>query len=289
MLVTSFSLANASPAGSNRSGEPLWQSLRPSDWMGRSFLRCHSINGEIFGRSKDLYCQEECGQAIIVFVAMEIMSAHLSRFSRIGAITCGIVLATGLQLFAQQSPAYSRNLARFSSGARIDDNLAQVALISDQSTVGYALLQGTCELVLSLSKIENFDVIVFANRDGVGTVSVSTSNSKLATGSPQWHQVTRLSLTPNVTKIKVGPTEAKYVKFTFKVTKSGRIADLGVYCTAMPNLTVANTALAGAQVDGKDFKDSKEAKEVAEGPPAEEPAPALPDAPPFVFVPEISP
>jgi hypothetical protein len=239
-----------------------------------------------------LYCQEERGQAIIVFVAMEIMSARVSRFSRIGTITCGIVLATGLQSFAQQSPAYSRNLARFSGGARIDDNLAQVALISDHSTVGYTLQEGTCELVLSLSKIENFDVIMFANRDGVGTVSVSTSNSKLATGSPQWHQVTRQSMTPNVTKIKVGPTEAKYVKFTFKVTKSGRIADLGVYSTAIPNLMVANTALAGGAqglADGKDFKDSKEAKEVAEGPPAEGPAPALPDTPPFVFVPEISP
>jgi hypothetical protein len=223
---------------------------------------------------------------------MEIMSARLSRFSRIGAITCGIVLATGLPSFAQQSPAYSRNLARFSGGARIDDNLAQVALISDHSTVGYTLQEGTCDLVLSLSKIENFDVIMFANRDGVGTVSVSTSNSKLATGSPQWYQVTRQSLTPNVTKIKVGPTEAKYVKFTFKVTKSGRIADLGVYSTAIPNLMVANTALAGGAqglADGKDFKDSKEAKEVAEGPPAEGPAPALPDTPPFVFVPEISP
>jgi hypothetical protein len=239
-----------------------------------------------------LYCQEERGQAIIVFVAMEIMSALLSRFSRIGGITCGIVLATGLQSFAQQSPAYSRNLARFSGGARIDDNVAQVALISDHSTVGYTLQEGTSELVLSLSKIENFDVIMFANRNGVGTVSVSTSNSKLATGSPQWHQVTRQSLSPNVTKIKVGPTEAKYVKFTFKVTKSGRIADLGVYSTAIPNLMVANTALAGGAqslADGKDFKDSKEAKEVAEGPPAEGPAPALPDTPPFVFVPEISP
>ena len=226
---------------------------------------------------------------------MEIMSAHFSGFSRIGAITCGIILATGLQLFAQQSPAYSRNLARFSGGARIDDNLAQVALISDHSTVGYTLPEGTCELVLSLSKIENFDVVTFANRDGVGTVSVSTSNSKLATGSPQWHQVTRQGLTPNVTKIKVGPTEAKYVKFTFKVTKSGRIADLGVYSTAIPNLMVANTALAGGtqgSTDGKDardFKDSKEAKEVAEGPPAEGPPPYLPDPPSFVFVPLVSP
>jgi hypothetical protein len=247
---------------------------------------------------EDFYCQEQRGRGIILFVAMEIMSAHSSRIYRVGAIVCGIFLLTGLQSFAQQSPAYGRNFARFSAGARIDDNLAQVALISDHPTFGYTLPEGTSELVLSLSKIQNFDVITFANRDSVGTVSVSTSNSKLAAASSQWHQVARQNLTLNVTKIKVGPTEAKYVKFTFKVSKAGRIADLGVFSTAIPNLMVANTALAGGSegaADGKDAKDfaagkdAKEAKEVAEGPPGEGPPPTLPDPPPFVFVPEISP
>ena len=225
---------------------------------------------------------------------MEIMSAHFSRLSRLVAVSSAVLLATGLQMFAQQSPAYSRNLARFSAGARLDDNLAQVALISDHPTVGYTLPDGTSEFVLALSKIQNFDVISFANRDTVGTVTISISNSKLAAASSQWHSVTRQSLMPNVTKIKVGPTEAKYVKFTFKVAKSGRIADLGVYSTAVPNLMVANTALAGGSEggsEGKDFgsgKDAKEAKEVAEGPPAEGPPPTLPDPPPFVFVPQIS-
>jgi hypothetical protein len=240
-------------------------------------------------------CQEEGGRGIILFVAMEIMSAHLSRFYRVGAIVCGFLLVTGVQSFAQQSHAYSRNFARISAGARIDDNLAQVALISDHPTFGYTLPEGTSELVLSLAKIENFDVISFANRDSVGTVWISTSNSRLATGSSQWHQVARQNLTPDVTKIKIGPTEAKYVKFTFKVTKAGRIADLGVLSTAIPNLMVANTALAGGSegaTDGKDYgagKDSKEAKEVAEGPPAEGPPPTLPDPPSFVFVPQVSP
>ena len=231
----------------------------------------------------------------MLFVAMEIMSAHFSRFPRVSAVTCGILLAAGVQLFAQQSPVSARNFARVSAGARLDDKLAQVALISDHPAVGYSLPDGTSELVLSLSKIENFDVISFANRDTTGTVTISTSNSRLAAASSQWHQIAQQSLTPNVTKIKVGPTEGKYVKFTFKVTKSGRIADLGVYSTAIPNLMVANTALAGSSegaVDGKDAKDfgaGKEAKEVAEGPPAEGPPPNLPDPPPFVFVPQISP
>jgi hypothetical protein len=251
-----------------------------------------------FQVGEDLCCQEEGGRAIILFVAMEIMSAHLSRFCRIGAVVCGIVLVTGLQSFAQQSHVYARNFARFSAGARIDDNLAQVALISDHPTLGYTLPEGTSEIVLSLAKIENFDVISFANRDSIGTVWISTSNSRLATASLQWHQIAQQNLTSNVTKIKVGPTEAKYVKFTFRVAKSGRIADLGVFSTAIPNLMVANTALSGGSqgaTDGKDAKDyaagkdAKEAKEVAEGPPAEGPPPTLPDPPPFVFVPQVSP
>jgi hypothetical protein len=243
---------------------------------------------------KNLYCQKEGGSAIILFVAMEIMSANLNRFSRFSAITCGILLIGGLSSFAGQAPVHPRNLARFSAGARIDDNLAQIALLSDHPTFAYLLPDGTSEVVLSLSKIENFDMISFANQEAVGTVTISTSNSRLAAASPQWHQIAKQALASNATKMKVGPTEAKYVKFTFKVTKSGRIADLGVYSTAIPNLTVANTALAGASEgagEAKDFgsgKDAKEAKEVAEGPPAEGPPPTLPDPPPFVFVPQVS-
>src|SRR5438270_1409866 len=229
---------------------------------------------------------------------MEIMNASFFPFSRIVTLICGLVVTAGLQLFGgevvsidQQSPIYARNIARFSLGARINDNLAQIALISDHPTFGYTLPDGNSELVLSLSRIQNFDMISFLNDGSIGTVTISTSNSRLAAASSQWHQIAKQDLTAKTTKIKVGPTEAKYVKFTFKVAKPGRIAELAVYSTA--KLTIANTALAGgseAGVDGKDAKDfggGKEAKEVAEGP-EEGPPPNLPDPPPFVFVPLVS-
>src|SRR5207245_9086222 len=130
------------------------------------------------------------------------------------------------QLFAQQSPVYAHNVARFTLGARIDDNIAQIALISDHPTFGYTLNQGNTELVLSLSKIQNFDVISFLNEGTAGTVTISTSNSKLAAASSQWHQIAKQDLTAKVTKMNVGPTEAKYVKFTFNVANSGKIAQL---------------------------------------------------------------
>jgi hypothetical protein len=238
-----------------------------------------------------LYCQKIGRRAIILFVAMEIMSAHFSRFPRISSVTCAILLATSVQLFAQSSPVSQRNLARFSLGARIDDNIAQIALISDHPTFGYTLPDGTTELVLSLSKIQNFDAISFLNDSATGSVTISTSNSKLAVASSQWHQIAKQALAPKSTKINVGPTEAKYIKFTFHIADSGKIAQLAVYSNV--RLTLANAALAGgsqAGVDPKDAKDfgGKEAKEVAEAPPEEGPPPTLPDPPPFVFVPQIS-
>jgi hypothetical protein len=215
---------------------------------------------------------------------MEIMSAYPSRLSRISAIGCGILLATGLQLFAQQSPVYARNIARFDLGARVDDKIAEAALISNHPTLGYSLSDGRTELILSLSKIENLDVVAFVNNGATGKVTISTSNSKLAVASSQWHQIAKQDLAAKITKIKVGPSEAKYVKFSFDVAKSGRISDLAVYPTA--SLVVAQTAVDGK--DAKDFGDGKEAKEVAEAPPEEGPPPTLPDPPAFVFVPILS-
>ena len=217
-------------------------------------------------------------------MAMEIMSTYLSRFYRVSLVGCGIFLATGLQLFAQQAPVYARNIARFDLGARVDDKIAEAALISNRPTFGYSLSDGKTELVLSLSKIENIDTVSFVNNGANGTVTISTSNSKLALASSQWHPIGKQNLTAKITKIKLGPTEAKYVKFSFDVSTSGRISNLAVYPTA--SLVVAQTAIDGK--DAKDFGGGKEAKEVAEAP-EEGPPPTLPDPPAFVFVPLVSP
>jgi hypothetical protein len=55
-------------------------------------------------------------------------------------------------------------------------------------------------------------------------------------------------------------------------------------------LVAANSTVGYDGKEAKDLGEGKEAKEMpAEGPPAEGPPPALPDAPPFVFVPQIVP
>lgn len=212
------------------------------------------------------------------------MSAYISRLSCV--LACGLTISAASQLFANdlvavQNSAATQNIARIKLGARVDDKIAEAALLSDQPTMGYSLSDGRTELVLSLSKIENIDIVSFINNGAAGTVTISTSNSKLANASSQWHQIAKQDLIGKITKLKVGPTEAKYVKFSFDVTKSGRISTLAVYPTT--SLVVAQTT-----VDGKDAKDFKDAKEVAEAPPEEGPPPFLPEPPAFAFIPILS-
>jgi hypothetical protein len=219
---------------------------------------------------------------------MGIMSARTIRFSYITTLTSCLFLG---QVWTALSADLSHNVARVTLGAHLDDKIAEAALLSEKPTLGYLLSEGQTDLVLSLAKIENLNHISFQNNGAVGTVTIFTSNAKLAVASSQWHQIAKQSLSGNIAKIKLGPTEAKYVKLRFDISDTGRIADLGAYSTA--NLTMANANLTvGSETatDGKDAKDfgGKEAKEVAEAP-AEGPPPPLPDPPPFVFTPQVVP
>lgn len=100
---------------------------------------------------------------------------------------------------------------------------------NDGSTVVYRVSNESTTLLASLSKIEIIDGIGFHNSGAQGKVLIAVSNAKLPATSPQWHQLMQQDLSPGVVMIKVAPTEAKYIKLTFKVTKTGRVADFGIY------------------------------------------------------------
>lgn len=188
---------------------------------------------------------------------MEIMSVP----SRVLAVTSIAIIASS-SLFAselvlhkvppltvEQAPAYPDNLARYHFGARVeaapdavpvsslklssiagDHNTSEAALLCDDPTTGYALAAGEKTLLVTLSKIENIDKISFLNRGVKGNVTVAISNSKLSLTSSEWHVVSEQPLSDNgAVKASVGPSEAKYLRLTFNVTESGRIAALGVY------------------------------------------------------------
>ena len=193
---------------------------------------------------------------------MEIMSAPALHPVRLSALVCCFVLLLASRLFAvdsilqkvppltiEQAPAYPQNLARYEFGARIeamprihparlqlslnseDENTSEAALLCDDPTVGYPLATGSTTLLISLSKIENIDKISFFNGGARGEVAVATSSARLAADSPRWHKVMGQALTSNVMIVKVGPSDAKYVKLTFNIAEAGRIARLGVYST----------------------------------------------------------
>src|SRR5205814_2735028 len=63
----------------------------------------------------------------------------------------------------------------------------------------------------------------------IGDVMVATSNARLPETSSQWHTVAKEELSSRNLQAALGPGEAKYIRLTFNVTKSGRIAGFGVY------------------------------------------------------------
>ena len=87
-------------------------------------------------------------------------------------------------------------------------------------------------MLLSLPKIENIDSVSFLHEGVRGHVTIATSNAKLPSDSPQWNRVGEQDLTGAALKVKVGPSEAKYLRLTFDVNEPGRIADIGVYSTS---------------------------------------------------------
>lgn len=151
-------------------------------------------------------------------------------------------------LAVDQTPAYPENLARYHLGAQVeaapqsrpianlqlssnseDRNVAEAALLCDDPTVGYALPAGTTTIVVSLPKIENIGRISFLNQGATGEVTIATSSAKLPMDSPQWHVVAQQSLSPEGLQTSLGPTDAKYVRLTFKTNQAGRLAGFGVY------------------------------------------------------------
>src|SRR4051812_11057816 len=152
------------------------------------------------------------------------------------SIGAELVLQKVPALTVDQAPAYPENLARYPLGAQVEitpnaDPAGEAALLAGDPTAGYAVGSGTTTVLLSLPKIENIDSVSFLNQGAKGHVTIATSNAKVSADSPQWSTVAEQDLNGENVKVKVGPSEAKYLKLNFSVNEPGRIADLGVYST----------------------------------------------------------
>ena len=191
-----------------------------------------------------------------------------------GLFATELVLEKVPPLTVEQAPAYPQNLARYYLGAKVeaapqsqpiaalqlsskseDTNTAEAALLCDDPTVGYALPSGGTTLLVSFVRIENIDSISFLNRGAKGDVKIAISSAKLPADSPQWHDVSQQELTPDAVKAKIGPSEAKYVRLTFDVKETGRIAGFGVYCTAtVSDFTMARPRKVNVQEKPASFR-----------------------------------
>ncbi len=150
----------------------------------------------------------------------------------------GLTLQKVPPLTVEQAPSYPENLARYHLGAQVeaapkstpianlqlssssaDQNAAEAALLCDDPTVGYALPSGSTTLLVSLPKIENIGSVAFLTKGVQGTVSVATSSARLPEGSPQWRNALEQELSSGLVRANLGPSEAKYVRLTFHVTR----------------------------------------------------------------------
>jgi hypothetical protein len=216
---------------------------------------------------------------------MEIMNTLITSLYRNSLLASGIllgitsasasdvVLQKAPPLTVEQAPAYPENLARFHLGAEIqslpqsvsmaklqlsskteDNNTAEAALLCDDPTTGYKLANGASTILVSLPSIENVQSVSFLNDGASGDVSIATSNAKLPADSPQWHAAEKQALGTGAFTAKVGPSEAKYVKVSFNVTKPGRIAAFGVYATpAVSDFTMPRPRKVSFEESGESF------------------------------------
>src|SRR3954464_16052291 len=147
-----------------------------------------------------------------------------------------LVLQKVPPLTVEQAPAYPENLARYPLGAQVEitpksDPAAEAALLAGDPTAGYSLPNGSTTVLVSLGKVENIDSISFLDQGAKGHLTIAASNAKVPVDSPQWNNIAEQDLTGDAVKIKVGPSEAKYLRLTFNINESGRVADLGIYST----------------------------------------------------------
>jgi hypothetical protein len=127
------------------------------------------------------------------------------------------------------------NWARASIGTRPMEPDVQVTecLLSESSTP-YTIPAGEKTFILVLPLVQVLDRVNFYVLEGQGLFSLEASAVALSPRSNRWRAVVKPSaLTPGkVLGAKFGALEAKYLKFTFKCSKPGRIQDLAIFGSA---------------------------------------------------------
>jgi hypothetical protein len=140
----------------------------------------------------------------------------------------------------------AKNLARTNCGATIDligqdGHVVTVAkqdanpnsLLLDDDTLNFPLPEGDTTFILSFPRTATLDRFTFVNENASaeGEMTIAVSNYRLPARSRKWHEATPSASFTGQRLIDVSllGTEARYVKLSFRLTRAGTIAALGVY------------------------------------------------------------
>lgn len=140
----------------------------------------------------------------------------------------------------------AKNLARMNCGATIDligpdgrivavtnKESSASALLLDDDTLNYPLPEGDTTFVVSFPRTSALARFTFVNENAAaaGEMKVAVSNYRLPAQSPKWNEVSSsTSFTgKRLFDLSLLGTEARFVRLSFHVTKSGTIAGLGLY------------------------------------------------------------
>jgi hypothetical protein len=147
----------------------------------------------------------------------------------------------------ESNPA--KNLARMNCGAKIDcitpdgrlaavpnasdTNSSAAALLMDDDTLSCPLQEGETTFIITFPKTSALDRFTFLNENAAaeGEMKIAVSNYRLAAESPKWTEVNGSVAfsRKRLFNLSMVGVEARYVKLSFRVQKSGRIAALGLY------------------------------------------------------------
>jgi hypothetical protein len=170
----------------------------------------------------------------------------LSALAMAVAIHTGTAAETAPQ---DEATNAAKNLARMNCGAKIqcilpdgraatvsnaaDTNKDANALIMDDDTLSVPLSEGETTFIITLPTTSLVDRFSFVNENATarGELKIAVSNHHLSATSAKWVEVDgRIPFTnKRLFNVSMMGVEARYVKLSFNVEKSGRIAALGLY------------------------------------------------------------
>ncbi len=163
----------------------------------------------------------------------------------------GAVVSSSLaqDSFALHESNAANNLARMNCGAKIDcitpdgrlaavpnasdKNSSATALLMDDDTLSCPLREGETTFIITFPKTSLLDRFTFLNENAAaeGEMKIAVSNYRLAPESPKWTEVNGSVAfsRKRLFNLSMVGVEARYVKLSFRVQRSGRIAALGLY------------------------------------------------------------